>query len=1297
MRPLAAPNFAHATPPLASTPHTGLADTGATGHYMAMTDIDCLTNLRPTPAPVTVTLPDGSTATSTHTGLLNLPHLPLAARTCHLFPAFRGSLISIGQLTDHGLVATFDATSTTISTPSGQPVMRGYRSPSMPLWRFRLVPTSPADEHVAANVAPTGTIKDTIAFLHACMGSPATSTLREAVRCAYTRLPGLTVSALHRHPPNSVATAKGHLDRNRQGQRSTHPAPVSDTFPRTCSLPTKHVYTQHWEVNHRQYIDITGRFPVPSVNGAEYLLLFYAEDPNFIHLEALPNRSAAAVAQAYRAGHQWFAHLRVTTTYLQMDNEASPELRAFCEHACINLQFCPPNNHRANKAERCIRTIKNHIIALLAATDPDFPLDAWELLLPIAELTANMLRGSNINPLVSAWDQLHGAYDFSAHPLAPPGIKVLAFEDPDTRDSWAPHGRLGYYLGPALEHYRCHRIYLPETKRVRVLDTLSWHPTTLVLPGCSPLDALSAASRDLAHALRRCAASPHLLTHQRQPLADTTTSLTSALNQLQDIFLPEPPPSVDHHVPPPPLLPADECAISPPIQRVETVVEPPFQRVDTVVDPPLQRVDPVPNGTMAPDEFEVDQVVGHRRSRGPRNGITEYRVRWKGYPPDQDTWEEGAESFQLAINDYLHSTQAPTSPATYMDYSAFRPRSQRHRPALAHACLTGNANSTMVANAVLDAYLPLCDLAIGHPAAALSSVDLDNNGRPLTYNLAVTGPDKLLWEQAHSEEWLRLIESTACIEFVPFTAKPTSKRATYYNPQVKIKLRPSGPERRVRGTAGGDRVSYDGDVSADTASLPTIKLLWNATCSEHAMWMTIDIKDFYLGTPMDHPEFMRVALKHIPHHIQLRYHLKDLAREGVVLVRINKGIYGLPQAGILARRRLVSHLGTHGYYSCPSTPSLFRHTERDIAFTLVVDDFGVKYQSADDPQHLIAALQELYTVTIDWEGRKYVGITTLLDPTSHTMTLSMPGYVANALKRFGLDDPKPTHSGRLFTPPRYGSRATQLAPQPDTSAPLSPSEAKEIQQFVGVFLFYARAVDATMLFPISKLSSLQAHPTQAIRADVDRFLHYAATYPNAHTVIHPSAMVLRVDSDASYLSESQSRSRGAGYLYMGTDKEATPINAAVDIVCTILPTVTSSAAESEYVALFINGQKGEPLRNTLHDLGYPQGATPLKTDNECATGIATDTIQQRRSKAIMMRFHWVRERVRLGHFHVYWRPGCENLADYFTKTHPVHHIRTMRPSLVSDHYDPADLAHRWAHHLPLHPLMLHELPPLSRS
>jgi len=101
--------------------------------------------------------------------------------------------------------------------------------------------------------------------------------------------------------------------------------------------------------------------------------------------------------------------------------------------------------------------------------------------------------------------------------------------------------------------------------------------------------------------------------------------------------------------------------------------------------------------------------------------------------------------------------------------------------------------------------------------------------------------------------------------------------------------------------------------------------------------------------------------------------------------------------------------------------------------------------------------------------------------------------------------------------------------------------------------------------------------------------------------------------------------------------------------------VISSAAEAELGAVFYNAKDACALRNTLHDMGYPQPATPTQVDNACAVGLANDAVKQRRSKAIDMRFYWVRDRVKQGRFIIYWRKGVENDADYFTKHHSTAH------------------------------------------
>ena len=114
-----------------------------------------------------------------------------------------------------------------------------------------------------------------------------------------------------------------------------------------------------------------------------------------------------------------------------------------------------------------------------------------------------------------------------------------------------------------------------------------------------------------------------------------------------------------------------------------------------------------------------------------------------------------------------------------------------------------------------------------------------------------------------------------------------------------------------------------------------------------------------------------------------------------------------------------------------------------------------------------------------------------------------------------------------------------------------------------------------------------------------------------------------------------------------------PLNGAIHIECGIMHNVLASAMESEMGGLFNNCQKAVPLRISLGEMKHPQPPTPVATDNSAACSIVNDTAKQKRSRAIDMRFYWVRDRVRQGHFHVFWESGKENMADYWTNHHPT--------------------------------------------
>ena len=116
-----------------------------------------------------------------------------------------------------------------------------------------------------------------------------------------------------------------------------------------------------------------------------------------------------------------------------------------------------------------------------------------------------------------------------------------------------------------------------------------------------------------------------------------------------------------------------------------------------------------------------------------------------------------------------------------------------------------------------------------------------------------------------------------------------------------------------------------------------------------------------------------------------------------IYARVTEGIYGLSQAVRIAHGFLVKHLDPYGCHPSNKTPGLWIHKNQPINFTLVVDDFGVKYSVKENALLLKSVLEDKYTVTIYWEENIYIGITLNWDYEKVTVQFSIPGYVSAAL------------------------------------------------------------------------------------------------------------------------------------------------------------------------------------------------------------------------------------------------------------------------------------------------------------
>jgi len=242
----------------------------------------------------------------------------------------------------------------------------------------------------------------------------------------------------------------------------------------------------------------------------------------------------------------------------------------------------------------------------------------------------------------------------------------------------------------------------------------------------------------------------------------------------------------------------------------------------------------------------------------------------------------------------------------------------------------------------------------------------DETGDLLEYRHLLKHPKyRDVWSQSFGKEIRRLATVTETIAFVSKQQIPRERRRDITYGRIVFAYRSEKKDPyRTRITMGGNLINYPGDCGAPTADLLTVKLMFNSIISTpNAKFMTIDNKDFYLMTPMDRFEYFRMKSELFPQDIIKEYGLRDkVDADGNIFCEVRRGMYSLPQAGIIAQELLTKRLHQAGHRQSKVTPGYWRHEWRPISFTLVVDDFGVKYINKTDVEHLASVLSQDYEI-----------------------------------------------------------------------------------------------------------------------------------------------------------------------------------------------------------------------------------------------------------------------------------------------------------------------------------------------
>jgi hypothetical protein len=398
--------------------------------------------------------------------------------------------------------------------------------------------------HLAITVAlfthSVCTCSNAVKFAHQSLCNLKISTLLKAVQKGFLKgCPNMTETLILKYLNASPATTKGHMKRPQHGIHSTRPKPAAKGRPNAIPGPvaqiappvlplfnaipvypgpglaaqpgpnifveddddlTAHIFCFGAFANKNSgivYHDLTGSFPFMLFDGSVCFFVLYHYKSNTILATPIAGLDDVSIFHAYKKYFEGLTAKGFKPKLNVMNNQATKHIKNILTKDNCKLQVLKPHNHWVNATERAIQTFKAAFTAALATTDSNFPLQLWDKLTPQVQDTLNLLRALRVDPTKSAYEILNSPYDWNRYPLAPLGCKAVVYEDSDTRGLWASRGVDAFYLGPAMDHYRCDHYYIPDTQAYRISGSSKLFPQHCQLPPLTPHQHLRALTKEL--------------------------------------------------------------------------------------------------------------------------------------------------------------------------------------------------------------------------------------------------------------------------------------------------------------------------------------------------------------------------------------------------------------------------------------------------------------------------------------------------------------------------------------------------------------------------------------------------------------------------------------------------------------------------------------------------------------------------------------------------------------------------------------------------------------------------------
>jgi hypothetical protein len=534
----------------------------------------------------------------------------------------------------------------------------------------------------------------------------------------------------------------------------------------------------------------------------------------------------------------------------------------------------------------------------------------------------------------------------------------------------------------------------------------------------------------------------------------------------------------------------------------------------------------------------------------------------------------------------------------------------------------------------------------------------ESDHKTLTVRQAMRGADADLWRIAIDRELDRF-------DSMPHIRMLTPEERPYrHNAQVLVQIleHKAGKDRRLRAAFDGSKTKNKVEIyTAYQSNLNTKKLFWAMLATNGVQGVrhcTMDIGSFFLHNRnlLTEKEYCFFPTQNLTAAYKAKF-ASYIGSDGYIMFECGQAVYGMYNAGTIAGLKLDETLVAADYYEVCRESCMWKSKrvgEELVCFILNVDD--IDFMALPNAKHkerfmsvLAADGYEVDHTSFEEEIQNHCGYQIVHNTKTNTVTVSMPGYVDDMLAVFGMTNVKVQDHPYRYTQPAFSSKAQSPATE-DESTLLNEEQITELQKKLGKLQWYCN-ICYEIVTIVSKIASAQSRPSVKVLKDVNHVIAYLAGHKNTALFFNPSDMQLSTESDASFASESKSKSRiGGVFLIGGYKPDGSPVSSPIGVFSKVADCHPDSAAEAEYVACHDVVKRGVSIRMILEDFGFPQTSpTENRCDNDCAVKMTNGLVMDRKTKHIDRRYHWVRHELKKGTFAIKWYKGSSNLADFFTK------------------------------------------------